>query len=243
MIAGCKITNHRTIGIMTEETNDTQCSTLGDEIVKSFHEQFAQNQNHHQKLFLQVLAVLLTVLVGFGYLYIRVDVKQNDINVTLETIYAYLAVSMFLLSLAIALILNMSLGFRRDQLVACNIRVKIGVMKVDDKNTDCYFPSNFNPVGKTNFITWMPEFHQIFFSALIIFKILIIGSLYFNSNMSVSFNIKAPNTLITVSLTCSLLSFILDFFIAFWYLRKWKKFSDDAPSRLKHEICISELII
>jgi len=219
---------------MIEEANDTQSSTLGDEIVKSFHEQFAQNQNHHQKLFLQVLAVLLTVLVGFGYLYIRVGAKQNGINVTLETIYAFLAMSMFLLSLAIALILNMSLGFRRDQLVACNIRVKIGVMKVDDKNTDSYFPSKFNPVGKTNFFTWMPEFHQIFFVALILIKVILIGSLTLNSNMPIFINNKIPNILITLSFAFSLLSFILDFFVAFWYCHKWKRYSNDAPSRLKH---------
>lgn len=49
----------------------------GIDIVKSFHEQFAQNQNHHQALFVQALAVLVTVLVGFGYVYIRAKVPPQ----------------------------------------------------------------------------------------------------------------------------------------------------------------------
>src|SRR3990172_6735589 len=114
---------------MDEQLNDRKSSEittrreLGFEIVKSFHEQFAQNQNHHQKLFLQVLAVLLTVIVGYEYIYIRIGTKSQELNITIQTLYAFLSLSFYLLSLAIALICNMALGYRRDQLVACNIRV------------------------------------------------------------------------------------------------------------------------
>jgi hypothetical protein len=111
--------------------------SIGEAIIKSFHEQFAQNQNHHQKLFLQVLAVLLTVLVGFGYLYIRADIRSAEVKITIETIYVFMLFSLCLLSLSIALVSNMALGFRRDQLVACNIRVKTGTMTVD--SNDGYF--------------------------------------------------------------------------------------------------------
>ncbi len=188
---------------------------VASELIKSFHEQFAQNQNHQQKLFLQVLTVLLTVLIGFGYLYIRVGVKQSNIIVTAETIYSFLALSMFLLSLAVALILNMSLSFRRDQLVACNIRVKVGVMNIDDINTENFFPSKFNPVGKDNFFTWMPEFHQIFFYSLFVVKILLIVSLVFNSSIPSIFSTNSPNKLILCSFILFWLSFILDFLYLF----------------------------
>ena len=68
-------------------------TNIGTQIVISFHEQFAQNQNHHQKLFLQVLLVLLSVLAGFGYLYVRVNAKSPDLAISVDTLYYYLALS------------------------------------------------------------------------------------------------------------------------------------------------------
>ena len=211
---------------MTELDN----KLIGEDIVNSFHEQFAQNQNHHQKLFLQVLAVLLTVLVGFGYLYIRVDVESKEVKITSETIYVFMSLSFYLLSLSIALISNMALGFRRDQLVACNIRVKTGTMTL--KSNDNYFIGDFNPVGKHKYILWMPEFHIIFFFTLLLIKILLITSLLFSSAYNIGFS-ATPNTLITISVVMAFASFVLDFFVSLRYWKKWSYYSENAPSILK----------
>jgi len=204
--------------------------SIGEDIVKSFHEQFAQNQNHHQKLFLQVLAVLLTVLVGFGYLYIRANVESKEVKITSETIYVFMSLSFYLLSLSIALISNMALGFRRDQLVACNIRVMTNTMTIN--TNDNYFIGDFNPVGKHKYILWMPEFHIIFFFTLLIIKVLLILSLLFSSTYSISFS-DSPNILITISVVMALLSFILDLYVSLRYWKKWRYYSNNAPSRLK----------
>jgi len=207
---------------------------VGEEIVRSFHEQFAQNQNHHQSLFLQVLTVLLTVLIGFGYLYIRVGAKSEDVHVTSGTIYIFLALASWLLSLSIALISNMALGFRRDQLVACNIRVKTGTMsKLGEKDTG-YFIQGFNPVGKTAYLFWMPEFHMIFFVSLIVIKLLLFLSLILNSDLSIGFSCS-PNILITYAIVAICLSFITDLLVSVRYWKKWENHSENAPERLQKE--------
>ena len=217
--------------------------SIGEEIVKSFHEQFAQNQNHHQNLFLQVLAVLLTVLGGFGYLYIRVGVNSKDLNVTIETIYVFLALASYLLSLSIALISNMALGFRRDQLVACNIRVKSGVMaKNTDTEDDGYFIKEFNPVGKTRYLLWMPEFHVIFFASLLVVKMLLFSSLLFSSNFFVVFSWDL-NTLIKISIVMVVISFAVDIYVSVAYWKKWTSYSLNAPKILQNQsVRISEKV-
>src|SRR5574341_1641957 len=213
---------------------DESLERLGAEIVKSFHEQFAQNQNHHQKLFLQVLTVLLTVLVGFGYIYVRVNAESAELNVTIDSLYAFLALAMCLLSLGIALILNMALGFRRDQMVACNIRVKTGVMRIVDSEAEDFFPSTFNPVReKRGCFGWMPEFHKIFFSTLCVVKVLLFFGVILNSEFRPICRWKDADMLITSALAFTGLSVPFDAFMVRHYHAKWNKNVDGAPSRLK----------
>lgn len=209
---------------------------LGIDIAKSFHEQFAQNQNHHQSLFLQVLTVLLTVLVGFGYIYVRVDAGSNEVKVTVETLYAFLALAVYLLSLGVALILNMALGFRRDQMVACNIRVKTGVMDVADPVAGNFFPPSFNPINKTGRAEWMPGFHQVFYIALLIVKVLLLFSVILNSNFKPVADAHHPNWLITFAIVMTVASFALDAGISWCFRRKWIKTAKDGPERLRQVI-------
>ncbi|RBP52904.1 hypothetical protein [Arenicella xantha] len=220
---------------MRKKTNMfEECTSIGKELVTSFHAQFAQNQNHHQSLFLQVLTVLLTVLIGFGYLYVRVGIneEQAGIRVTPETIYGFLALAAALLSLSIALISNMALGFRRDQLVACNIRVKAGVMLSEKGEDENYFIGRFNPIKNTKFWNWMPEFHFIFFWALIVIKALLFFGLILNSEfgveLSCSFDAIVASTVVVVCI-----SFIVDFIVFRHYQCKWKKYAAAAPERLR----------
>lgn len=213
---------------------------LGLNIVKGFHEQFAQNQNHHQNLFLQALTVLLTALIGFGFVYIRVQPSsvadklsgpaivatsatmpssggkipahggnivsaattpnlqpqspppaKTDIYVTIETLHAFLALATLLLTLGIALICNMALGFRRDQMVAANIRMLAGVMRQEGEplevlvsNSKDFFPGGFNPVRNRGIWDWMPEFHKIFLLTLFLVQILLSYSVFSNPNFA-----------------------------------------------------------
>lgn len=212
---------------MADENKNAEPNDIGKELVTSFHEQFAQNQNHHQNLFIQTLAILLSVLIGYGYLYIRVGAPKPELNITIESLNSYLIIAMFLLSISIYLLSNMALGFRRDQLMAANIRVKSGVMTKD--NNDNYFFGSFNPQGKTTFIFWMPEFHIIFYFGLIAVKVLLLMiTLGMEKNTTIEF-CDPPLFLI-----CSIVFFILDILATYYYWGKWVGHSEKAPERLKN---------
>lgn len=210
---------------------DSLRSAVGFDIVKSFHEQFAENQNHHQKLFLQVLTILLSVLIGFGYLYVRIDSLKNELNITIETLYWYLIVSMYLLSLAVAIISNMALGFRRDQLMASNIRILSNVMNSD--NDDNFFFHKFNPQGKVGKFDWMPEFHIIFLWSLILIKAILVSSVIFFEGKVIRITVCNIDWKLTIMFAVVFISFALDFIVARYYWLKWKKYSDEAPDNLK----------
>ena len=208
---------------------------IGKALVVSFHEQFAQNQNHHQKLFLQVLTILLSVLVGFGYLYMRVEAWSPDAFTQLVTLYYYLGLSMILLSMAISLICNMALGFRRDQLMAVNMRVITGVM--DPKSNDNYFFKSFNPQGKTTLRWWMPEFHRIFFFSLIFVKLLLALSVVFYPNKALTkANYYSNKSTVIIIAMIVVVSFVRDIYSWLRYRKKWEAYSDDAPARLKAQV-------
>jgi len=148
-------------------------------------EQVAENQNHHQRLFFQIVAVLLSVLAGIGYLYIRVNSASEDLSIGPGTLGYYLGLSMMLLSTAIANICSMALGFRRDQLVAAKIQLRVCVMNPNNDNN--YFPRSFNPQDKTGRLNWMPEFHKIFFISLISVKVLLSLSVAFYPGRPLAF--------------------------------------------------------
>ena len=215
---------------MDENNNDLRnddVRDIGKDLIKSFHEQFAQNQNHHQNLFIQTLAILLTVLVGYGYLYIRVNKSVEGIFVGMDTLYAFLTIALYLLTIAIALLSNMALGFRRDQLMAANIRIKSNVMTPE--NNDNYFFGTFNPYSKKGYLDWMPEFHSIFFISLFVMKILlmVLTLKYENNSLGIFYSEHMSYIVI------AMFSYFLDIMILDCYRKKWEKHLDSAPERLK----------
>lgn len=209
---------------MAEKKNNAD-SKFGEKLMLSFHEQFAENQNHHQKSFLQVLALLITVLVGFGYLYVGMGNGEDCNGITRETIYIALALSMVLLSLAMALIVNMAYGFRRDQSVACRIRLKGGVMEKegDVPSDNRVFPKAFNPVNKSCWLCWMPGFHNIFFIALFIIKLILLLSVLFGDKTSINWCMNTSGILVYGSAVVSVLSFFLDGFVFRSFWKKWEE--------------------
>lgn len=215
---------------MTDENKKSDSVIeIGESLVKSFHEQFAQNQNHHQSLFIQTLAILLSVLIGYGYLYIRIGDGGKEINITIETLYTYQVIAMALLSIAIALISNMALGFRRDQLMAANIRLRSGVMTRG--SNDNYFFGSFNPQSKTDRFTWMPEFHKIFLIGLISVKMLLIYATVNYPSRELGLIFCSYPFLVNISL----LSIFFDLFIISSFRRKWLKHSKNVPEYMENK--------
>jgi hypothetical protein len=157
------------------------------DILKSFNEQFAQNQNNHQNLFIQVVSILLTVLVGFGFALVAFGGNKPDSGMKigiLEFSAAFCTAEVMLL-LGVSLISSLALGYRRDQLINAIIREKAEVTE-DTAKTDKWkvFPASFNPSKRYKekkrnkerylFIKWMPNFHSIFTLSFVGFQVLLI---------------------------------------------------------------------
>ncbi len=191
-------------------------------------------------MFVQVLAVLITVLVGFGYAYARLqngssgggDAVNNAVNIEFDMLYASLMISMVLLSLAIALIVSMAYGFRRDQTTACRIRVNAGAMKAwkDSDDRDFYFPAAYNPIEKTG-CCWMPEYHNIFYIALLALKVILVV-IVINKACSID-SLDKHGFLFWSSIIAVIISFVSDIFVWNRYKKKWKGVAKKARKILQ----------
>ena len=121
-----------------------------EDIELGFHNQFAENQNHHQKLFFQTLSIVVTVIIGYGYVYTSGgEMGSTDTDPSLLMLSAALWVASLMLGAGSVILLNMAYGFRRDQLVVCRIRQKAGLLGTDhtsDSLSDEHiFPKTFDP--------------------------------------------------------------------------------------------------
>ena len=152
----------------------------------------------------------------------------NAANMAFDMLYASLMISMVLLSLAIALIVNMAYGFRRDQTTACRIRVNAGAMMAWDDSDDreIFFPAGYNPVEKTD-RWWMPEYHNIFFIALIAIKFVLIFIVIDKAIFSID-SLDKHGVLIYFTIFVAVFSIGLDFYVRCLYKTKWKEVADKA---------------
>ena len=183
--------------------------TFKEEILSSFNSQFAQNQNHHQKLFFQILSVIVTVMLGYSYVYTNGgELNENELNVSIILLSLVLIISTIVIGLSLILLCNMAYGFRRDQYVINKIREKEGLIH-NEKIEDDYFPKHYDPswsfkkkiskynkkIKKMNFLkkvtygtwiwvlkrlSWMPNFHNSLYFMLFVIQILIFLSYVFN---------------------------------------------------------------
>jgi len=182
---------------------------LKEELIKSFHEQFAQNQNHHQKLFFQILSVIVTVAVGYSYVYtMGGEIPNSDLKPSIFLLSLALIISTIVLGLSLVLLSNMAYGFRRDQFVNNRIRKQAKLIHNKDESNDI-FPKSYDPAWSFNKkqkeysrklrkmffpirityglwiwvlkrLSWMPNFHNSLFFMLGLIQILLLASYVFN---------------------------------------------------------------
>src|SRR4051812_39468995 len=109
-----------------ESTTPTPSETQ-DELLKSFHEQFAGNQNHHQTLFIQFISAVFVVIIGYVFVYTNTSIDASFFSstrdkVTGEHITSYAIIHLIgsyflaqiILTLLCSLTMNIGYGFRRD---------------------------------------------------------------------------------------------------------------------------------
>jgi hypothetical protein len=173
---------------MTELKNiEDQKKEMQTNVLKSFYEQFATNQNHHQSLFIQIISAVLVVIIGYGIIYANTSSQAKIFDVTRHSdgnIVSYsivhligtYAIAEFILVLLGSLILNIGYSFRRDQKVNFNIRkYYLG----EDLYLKMFGDKSFDPTGKKLiFNSFLPGFNLIFVSFIYFLQIILLVSLF-----------------------------------------------------------------
>lgn len=172
-------------------------SETKDELLKSFHQQFAENQNHHQTLFIQFISAVFIVIVGYAIVYTNTSSDAGIFNVTrdkdqhiLSYAIIHLIGSFFMaeltLTLLCILLLNIGYSYRRDQNVIDKIRKYYmkeeeltNIFNISTEEQDKEKPY----VAKNkSWLTYLPDFNLIFVIFIIVLQLLLIISVLYAFN-------------------------------------------------------------
>ncbi|MCB0746066.1 MAG: hypothetical protein H6613_20765 [Ignavibacteriales bacterium] len=223
----------------SEDKYEEQKEIFKYDLLKTYNEQFAQNQNHHQILFIQVVSILLTVIIGFGYSLYNFKTSASNYNIDSVGIFEFsaaLLISEGIITLGIAIVCNMALGYRREQLINSFIRevpdLFFKTIKERETRKHKIFPISYNPVlsyyekmnSKFIKIYWMPNFHSIFFIGFIILQILLI--VIYSLKLSLLGYLDGNNMLyeILIIFIISVISPLFSYFVLSFFHSKIEKF-------------------
>lgn len=214
------------------ETTNSENMETKEKILENLHSQFAENQNHHQGLFIQFLIALLALFAGFGYVYTHTnpiiaynqsfvqhinDVDYFSNQTLLNTSIIVLAV----LLLLNGILINQGYSFRRDQHVNMQIRKKyLG----DDYKV--IFGDLYNSDNK-GFWSYLPNFYFIFFWFILGFQFSVFIAICSKENL-LNFSDKC------FSLTLFITDVILIILSLVFYIKtycKYKKLSKIEPEK------------
>lgn len=140
---------------------------LGEDLLATFHAQFAENQRVKEQSFLQIAGYLGAIIFGYAYVYHNL---RNEIPVLS---FVAMAAALLLLFGAFVVVV-ISHSWRRDQLVNAKIRRFAGVLGTADVFPDAYDPTT--TLGEKNCISWMPNLLAVFYMVFPVFQVLLIAS-------------------------------------------------------------------
>lgn len=151
---------------MTEEKYD------GDKLLYSMHKQFAENQNHHQGLFIQLLVSLLVLFGGFGYVLVHTNKDipfcQTYIEKDSFSYLIFLSVSFVVLLVLLLLnliVIHLGYSFRRDQYL--NMKIRMYTLR---KEYNYVFGHLYDPTNK-KLGSFLPDFYKTFFRTITLSQI------------------------------------------------------------------------
>ena len=174
---------------MSKETQKKK-SEIQVDVLKTFHNQFALNQNHHQALFIQFISAVFIVVIGYGIIYSNTvstanlfDAIRNDqgeiISYSAIHLLGTYFVSQIVLILLGSLILNIGYSFRRDQKVNYEIRKRFLNKKLYQ---EVFGERSFNPSNKgLIFNSFLPGFNLIFVSFIYFLQLVLLTSIFIAS--------------------------------------------------------------
>lgn len=191
-------------------------STKNGDLLLAFHNQFAENHNHRQGVYVKILIASLTVFSCYG-----VVLNETLTNKAYDEIILHIATIMVVIVMTFlcSVLISQGWSFRSSQKIVNYIREYC----LDEK---CFrFFENF---GKTT--DSLPVFYQINLVFCEIIKIYVIGlTLYIQKPESKFFKVYAG---------CLVLSFIFEFVL---YLCGYKKVQKNNLPKLKCIKCGCEL--
>ncbi len=168
---------------------------LKNEVLKGFHDQFAQNQNHHQRLFIQFLSAVLIVLFAYVVVITNITeevqpiytVKRHDYIISYSYFHLYGAyvIAQMIFVLLILVALNMGYNYRRDQTVNQNIRNY--AINNNELIKNIFSTGGFD-TKNLNAWDYLPGFHKIFYFFMLIVQILIWASVLFYIHFGYAYN-------------------------------------------------------
>ncbi|HZY38622.1 MAG TPA: hypothetical protein VFE53_18310 [Mucilaginibacter sp.] len=209
---------------------------IQEELLASFHQQFSENQNHLQTIFIQFLSAVLVILAGYGYVYTNTSSNADFFDVTFfaktNTLESYAVlhligsflIAQIILGLLITLILNIGYGFRRDQMAIYNIRQKyLG----PEFQREIFGTKSFDPRNQSVYI-FLPEFNRNFVYAMAVIQVLLLVSLLCFLNKAAHYSFE-EHWFLTGFI---FLPFIWTFVVYGVYWQKYKSVCHTDKSRL-----------
>lgn len=151
---------------------DLSTTDNDSQLLLKLHEQFSENQNHHQGLFIKILIALFALFGAFGYVLINAEgvkllEKPTDSYPHITLVLVAILVSGVLLFLNL-FVLNNGYAYRRDQYINQKIREKF----LGDEYTEI-FGGNYKADNKC-LNDYLPSFYNLFFGLIIIGQIFIL---------------------------------------------------------------------
>lgn len=129
------------------------------EIITSFHTQFAENQNHHQKLLVSFVSAITIVVVGYAFVFSKADFNGiSKDGFSYFHLFISNLLSQIILSLICSININIGYGFRRDQQVNEKTRRKY----LKEEYSEIFGENTFKASGKS-LNEYLPNFNLIIF--------------------------------------------------------------------------------
>lgn len=207
--------------------NDHKSSA--NELLLSFHKQFAENQNHHQKLLISLVSAIGVVLVGYATAYVNTTAQANlwetirdkDAHIItysmMTLVFAYTFAQIILVLLGL-MNLNIGYAFRRDQQVNKNIRTKF----LTTQYSKIFGESTFNPSSK-KINEYLPGFNYNFQICLISVQAILMQSLllaiYNSRSLSSLYSCALSSFVTTIILSVPVLASL---YFVYYFYKKYK---------------------
>ncbi|MBI1803597.1 MAG: hypothetical protein HY033_12530 [Ignavibacteriae bacterium] len=186
---------------------------LAADLLKNFHDQFAENKKMGEQFFLKIVSFLGAIVVGYSYIY-------NNFSGDVIAFSFVSTASVMLLLFGSAIVTVLAYSFKRDEYVNARIR-KYARIIGDDKPFPSDYDSSHAFRKRIDRLFWMPDIFFIFFLVFPLFQWIILLS--YSMKRQLQFACCQQNTFDTWTVIISLASLLASFMILLSFGGKLKR--------------------